>query len=247
MKYSALARKVIRRRDHQGQVEAVGDGEVVTGQDHRAGVRNVFQPFDFRPAEQRQQRAHEDVLEQPIPHGPSRITDAPDGALRQLYPRSVDATTARLAPLTPRRSPGCADSGPGPAAAVRRAGGPSGGGAVGGGSAGGPASAMSSTHRADDRQQRDAVLGDDGQQRMLLAGHQRGQRAHRAPHLLALARARHRCPPPARRPAAPRDRAGPGWSAPAAAVPDRDRSADAWLMPATPPDSVEIARSAHCP
>ncbi len=58
--------------DHQRLVEAVRDREVVTGQDRRAGVRNIFQPFDFGAAEQRQQGSHEDVLEQPIPHGPSR-------------------------------------------------------------------------------------------------------------------------------------------------------------------------------
>ena len=54
--------------DHQALVEAVGDGEVVTGEDDGASGRNVFQPTHFRATDQRQQRAHEDVLEEPIPH-----------------------------------------------------------------------------------------------------------------------------------------------------------------------------------
>src|SRR5262249_51437445 len=42
-------------------------------------------------------------------------------------------------------------------------------------------------HRPDHRHQRDAVVGDHGQHRMRFAGDERGKRAHRAPHLLALA------------------------------------------------------------
>ena len=118
--------------------------------------------------------------------------------------------------VTPRRSPGCADSG----RALRRRS-VTGGGPLGGGAPRArrrrPALSRSSTIARIDRQQRDAVLGDDGQQRVLLTGDQRGQRTHRAPHLLALAgpvAAGGRSP----RPRAPRGRAGPGWPAPAAAA-----------------------------
>ncbi len=57
---------------HQRQVEAVRDGEVITGQDYRAEVRNIFQALHFRPAQQGQQWAHQDVLVEPEKHGPSR-------------------------------------------------------------------------------------------------------------------------------------------------------------------------------
>ena len=49
--------------------------------------------------------------------------------------------------------------------------------------------------------------------------------AHTGHHTCWHLPGRRRCPPPARRPVAPRGRAGPGWSAPAAAVQDRCRSA----------------------
>src|SRR5699024_7879112 len=46
----------------------------------------------------------------------------------------------------------------------------------------------------DHREQRDTVVGDHGQQWVLLPRHQRGQRADRTPHLLAFAWAAGRRP-----------------------------------------------------
>jgi hypothetical protein len=42
-------------------------------------------------------------------------------------------------------------------------------------------------HCAHNGQQRNAVFGDNGQQRVLFATHQRRKRTYRTPHLLALA------------------------------------------------------------
>ena len=67
---------------------------------------------------------------------------------------------------------------------------------------------------ADHVEQCEAVIRDDGEQRMLFAGGQRRQRAHRAPHLLALAGPGpdRRRQPPVRPPSAPRGRSRRGSS-----------------------------------
>ena len=168
---------------------------------------------------------------------------APGGALRQLYlrvyPRAVDATTGATSLLNRYRDVLI------PARPGRRR--------LWGAPCRPQRSPQCLPDRPDDRQQRHAVFGDDGQQRMLLTGHQRDERADRAPHLLALP-GRHRWPPPSRRPIAPRGRSCPGWSEPAAAVRDLGRDVAGQRLrcgctpthAATPPDSVENALSARC-
>ena len=111
--------------------------------------------------------------------------------MRQLYPRDVDTSSTVSADvlitvpvLLDRR--GRAGSAPAPEAARHRSAG--GGGSGGSGASFGLAAWLRVFDDGPDHgQQRDAVLGDDGQKRMLFTGRQRGKRTHRAPHLLTLA------------------------------------------------------------
>ena len=170
--------------DHQRQVEAVRDGQVVTGEDdrHRSPERIPALRLSGRPSS--------------VSSGPMKMylnsqyhMDPPaigrtGRCSATTVPTHVYAPRLRL--VTLRRSTGMCWYRPGPDGGG--SGGSGGGSARPGRAAGaGRWRPVIVDHRAHDGQQRDAVLGDDRQQRVLLAGHQRGQRTHRAPHLLALA------------------------------------------------------------
>src|SRR5690606_23931338 len=63
--------------EHQRQEKRVRDGEVVTGEDGAAPLRDVLRPLDGRPEEEAQQWTEKDPLHQPVQHL-TRASRSPD-------------------------------------------------------------------------------------------------------------------------------------------------------------------------